>query len=75
MRECKEDILPLVDFFRQLANDEFEKQVKGFDAEAGKQLLAYTWSGNVSELKQVVRMAVLYTEGVAGYGEAGWEDR
>ena len=32
LRECKEDILPLADFFRQLANDEFEKQVKGFDA-------------------------------------------
>ena len=63
LRECREDILPLVDFFRQLANEEFEKQVKGFDAEARKRLLAYTWGGNVRELKQVVRMAVLHTEG------------
>ena len=63
LRECKEDILPLADFFRQLANDEFEKQVKGFDAEARKQLLTYTWGGNVRELKRVVRMAVLHTEG------------
>ena len=63
LRECKEDILPLADFFRQLANDEFEKQVKGFDAEARKQLIAYTWGGNVRELKRVVRMAVLHTEG------------
>ena len=63
LRECKEDILPLADFFRQLANEEFEKQVKGFDAEAKKQLLAYTWGGNVRELKRVVRMAVLHTEG------------
>ena len=63
LRECKEDILPLADFFRQLANEEFEKQVKGFDAEAKKELLAYTWSGNVRELKRVVRMAVLHTEG------------
>ena len=58
LRECREDILPLADFFRQLANDEFEKQVKGFDAEAKKQLLAYAWGGNVRELKRVVRMAV-----------------
>ena len=36
LRECKEDILPLADFFLKLANDEFEKQVKGFDAEARK---------------------------------------
>ena len=55
--------MPLVDFFLQLANGEFEKQVKGFDAEARKRMLAYTWGGNVSELKHVVRMAVLHTEG------------
>ena len=61
--DCREDILPLADFFLKLANEEFEKQVKGFDAEARKQLLAYTWSGNVRELKRVVRMAVLHTGG------------
>ena len=63
LRECREDIMPLADFFLQLANDEFEKQVKGFDAEARKRMLAYTWGGNVRELKRVVRMAVLHTEG------------
>ena len=62
-RECKEDILPLADFFRQLANEELEKQVKGFEAEARKRMLAYAWGGNVRELKRVVRMAVLHTEG------------
>lgn len=63
LRECREDIMPLADFFRQLANEELEKQVKGFDTEARKQLLAYTWGGNVRGLKRVVRMAVLHTEG------------
>ena len=63
LRECKEDILPLADFFLQLANEELEKQVKRFDAEARKRMLAYTWGGNVRELKRVVRMAVLHTEG------------
>lgn len=63
LRECREDIMPLADFFRQLANDELEKQVKGFDAEVRKQMLAYAWGGNVRELKRVVRMAVLHTEG------------
>ena len=63
LRECKEDIMPLADFFRQLANEEFEKQVEGFDAEARKRMLAYTWGGNVRELKRVVRMAVLHTDG------------
>ena len=63
LRECCEDILPLADFFLRFANEEFERQVKGFDAEARKRMLAYTWGGNVRELKRVVRMAVLHTEG------------
>ena len=63
LRECREDIMPLADFFLQFANEEFEKQVKGFDAEAKKRMLAYTWGGNVRELKSAVRMAVLHTEG------------
>lgn len=63
LRECREDIMPLADFFLNLANEEFEKQVKGFDAEARKWMLAHAWGGNVRELKRVVRMAVLHTEG------------
>lgn len=63
LRECREDIMPLADFFLQLANEEFEKQVKGFDAEAKKRMLTYTWGGNVRELRRVVRLAVLHTEG------------
>ena len=63
LHECKEDIIPLAEFFLNLANEEFEKQVKGFDAEARKRLLAYTWGGNVRELKRVVHLAVLHTEG------------
>lgn len=62
LRECKDDIMPLADFFLQLANEEFEKQIKGFDAEARKQLLTYTWGGNVRELRRVVRLAVLHSE-------------
>ncbi len=62
LRECREDIMPLADFFLQLANKEFDKQVKGFDAEAKKKILACPWYGNVRELKRVVRLAVLHTE-------------
>ena len=63
LRECREDIMPLADFFRELANKEFGKQVKGFDAEARKLMLAHTWTGNVRELKGIVRSAVLFTDG------------
>lgn len=63
LRECREDIMPLAEFFRELANKEFGKQVKGFDAEARKRMLAHPWSGNVRELKGTVRSAVLFTDG------------
>ena len=63
LRECREDIMPLAEFFLNLANKEFGKQVKGFDTEARKRMLVHTWSGNVRELKGTVRSAVLFTEG------------
>ena len=63
LRDCKEDIMPLAEFFLNLANKEFGKQVKGFDTEARKRMLVHTWSGNVRELKGTVRSAVLFTEG------------
>ncbi len=63
LRECREDIMPLADFFLELANEEFGKQVKGFNAEARRRMLAYSWNGNVRELKGTVRSAVLFTDG------------
>ena len=63
LRECPDDILPLSGFFRELYNQEHGRQVKGFDAEAKKRLLAHDWPGNVRELKQVVQSAVLFAQG------------
>ncbi len=55
--------MPLANFFLNLANKEFDRQVKGFDAEARKLMLVHTWTGNVRELKGIVRSAVLFTDG------------
>ncbi len=63
LRECKDDILPLAGFFLKHANEEFGKQVKYLDAEAKKKILACKWEGNVRELKRIIRLAVLHTEG------------
>lgn len=63
LRNCREDIMPLANFFLDLANEEFDRQVKGFDAEAKKLMLNHKWIGNVRELKGVVRSAVLFTDG------------
>lgn len=63
LRKCQEDIMPLANFFLNLANKELDRQVKGFDAEARKLMLVHTWTGNVRELKGIVRSAVLFTDG------------
>lgn len=63
LRECREDIMPLADFFRELVCKEMGKQVRGFDAESKELLLSHVWSGNIRELRQTVQAAVLLCEG------------
>ncbi len=60
LRDCQEDILPLAEFFRETANKELERNIKGFSASARKTLLTYPWPGNVRELKQKIQIAVLH---------------
>ena len=66
LRDCQEDILPLAEFFREIANKELECNVSGFSSEARKALLTHAWPGNVRELRQKIMGAVLQAqEGVA----------
>ncbi len=57
-----EDIMPLADFFREIANNELECNVIGFDGEARKTLLTHAWPGNVRELRQKIMGAVLQAQ-------------
>jgi len=66
LREREEDILHLADRFLKEANQELKKQIQGFTNEAKKMLLCYKWKGNVRELKNVIRRAVLLSEGDIG---------
>ena len=63
LAECSEDIIPLAEFMLEMANDELNKEVKGFDRETQKKLKAYPWPGNIRELKGVIKRAVLLTKG------------
>ena len=63
LRNCREDIIPLAEFFREQSNKTLDKAVKGFDSSAKKALLQHPWSGNVRELKQKIQTAVLLCEG------------
>lgn len=57
--ECPEDIIPLAEFILKAANQELNKNIRGFDRETQKKLKAYSWPGNIRELKTVVKRAVL----------------
>lgn len=62
LRDCLEDIMPLAEFFREIANKELECRVEGFSSEARKALLSYLWPGNVRELQQKIMGAVLQAQ-------------
>src|SRR5215471_1508191 len=59
LRERKEDILPLVDFFIDLYNRRFKKSVRGIGDDTRRLLLTHTWPGNVRELKNTIERAMI----------------
>jgi two-component system response regulator AtoC len=59
LRERKEDILPLVDFFVERYNRKFKKSVRGISDETRRHLLAHDWPGNVRELKNSIERAMI----------------
>jgi two-component system response regulator AtoC len=63
LRERKEDILPLVDFFLAHYNRKFRKSVQGISDDTRRLLLNYDWPGNVRELKNALERAMILEEG------------
>jgi len=63
LRERKEDILPLVEYFIDRYNRKFRKTVQGITDETRQLLLKYDWPGNVRELKNAVERAMILEEG------------
>jgi two-component system, NtrC family, response regulator AtoC len=63
LRERKEDILPLVEFFLAHYNRKFRKSVQGLNEETSRLILNYDWPGNVRELKNALERAMILEEG------------
>ena len=63
LRERKDDIPALAEFFVRRSTNELKKKVDGIDAEAQKVLMRHNWPGNIRELENVVERAVLLAEG------------
>ena len=63
LRERKEDIQALVNFFLAHYNRKFRKSVQGLTDETRRLLLSYDWPGNVRELKNALERAMILEDG------------
>jgi DNA-binding NtrC family response regulator len=59
LRERREDIPELINFFIDRYNHEFGKRVRGTDEDAMKALMEYHWPGNVRQAESVIERALL----------------
>ena len=57
------DLFLFADLFVRHANEELDREVEGFDSAAAEMLASHPWTGNLRELNNVVKRAVLLTRG------------
>ncbi|MEM7484766.1 MAG: sigma-54 dependent transcriptional regulator [Bacteroidota bacterium] len=63
LKERVDDLLLFANYFLDNANRELDKNVIDFSEEVKHSFHNYAWPGNLRELKNVVKRAVLFTEG------------
>ena len=63
LRECREDILPLVAHFIGHFNQRLNRRVEGVTPKAEALLLSYNWPGNIRELRNIVERAMILCGG------------
>jgi two-component system, NtrC family, response regulator AlgB len=64
LRERPEDILPLAEFFLSAASARNSRSGLQFSDEARRALIAYSWPGNIRELRNAIERAVVLSRGV-----------
>jgi len=63
LRERKEDIPLLIDFFLKRFTDKHKREIRGFTREARDMLIKYDYPGNVRELENIIERATVLTRG------------
>lgn len=63
LSERGSDLFLFADLFIHHANEELNRSVEGFDSDAAELLASHSWPGNLRELNNVVKRAVLLTRG------------
>lgn len=58
LRERRDDIPLLIQHFIKLYAKNFQRDVKGFDNDAMKKLIAHDWPGNVRELQNLIERSI-----------------
>lgn len=62
LRERKDDIPLLVQYFINQFNEEYQRNIKVISLEAMDCMLGYNWPGNVRELKNIIERAVAISD-------------
>ena len=62
LRDRKEDIMPLVEFFIERYNRRFKKSIRGITDATRRLLLGHNWPGNVRELKNCIERGMILEE-------------
>lgn len=79
LRERKEDILPLVNYFIERFNKKYRKEIKGVSQEALSALYHHPFPGNIRELENRIERGIILAEGEIltkedlGFGEVSGE--
>src|SRR5580693_1211382 len=62
LRERREDILPLANYFLSMHAQRYRKKITGLDPGAIQAMSEHAWPGNVRELNHVIERAVLMAQ-------------
>jgi len=63
LSERKEDLIAFAEYFLEKSNRQLNKEVIGFSADVLSLFKSYAWPGNIRELQNIIRRAVLLTHG------------
>ena len=63
LRERRDDILPLTDYFIEKFNSKLDREVKHIDSRVKDILVRYDWPGNIRELENLIERIVLMAGG------------
>ena len=63
LRDKKEDIPELVNYFIEVSNRKMNKNIKGVDSEVLNYFKGHNWPGNIRELENTIESAMNFADG------------